>query len=106
MLIPNLAVGARRLHDIDRSGWWRLLTLLPVIGLLVLIAFITQKGPFGSTRQPPRPDRGGNRGAPQTQRPALDHISASRLSPAEISHSPGLASACSRVTVPSSTTIA
>ena len=36
LLIPSLAVGARRLHDIGRSGWWQLL-MLTVIGVLVLI---------------------------------------------------------------------
>ena len=36
LLVPSLAVGARRLHDVRRSGWWQLLTLT-VIGILVLI---------------------------------------------------------------------
>lgn len=36
LLVPSLAVGARRLHDVGRSGWWQLLTLT-VIGILVLI---------------------------------------------------------------------
>jgi len=38
-LLPSLAVGARRLHDIDRSGWWLLLYFLPIVGWLVLIIF-------------------------------------------------------------------
>ena len=36
-IIPCLAVGVRRLHDIGRSGWWQLLHLIPLIGSLVLI---------------------------------------------------------------------
>lgn len=36
LLVPSLAVGARRLHDVGHSGWWQLLTLT-VIGILVLI---------------------------------------------------------------------
>jgi uncharacterized membrane protein YhaH (DUF805 family) len=36
LLIPSLAVGARRLHDIDRSGWWQLLPFT-IIGIFVLI---------------------------------------------------------------------
>ena len=36
LLVPSLAVGARRLHDVGRSGWWQLL-MLTVIGILVLI---------------------------------------------------------------------
>lgn len=35
--LPTLAVGARRLHDIGASGWWLLLSLLPVAGGLVLV---------------------------------------------------------------------
>ena len=41
-LLPQLAVGARRLHDTGRSGWWQLLLLLPLIGLIVLIVFWVQ----------------------------------------------------------------
>jgi uncharacterized membrane protein YhaH (DUF805 family) len=41
LLLPALAVGARRLHDIGRSGWWQLL-LITVIGLLVLVFFWVQ----------------------------------------------------------------
>jgi len=40
-LIPNLAVGVRRCHDIGRSGWWLLIALVPCIGpiwLLILLA--------------------------------------------------------------------
>ena len=36
LLLPALAVGTRRLHDIGKSGWWQLI-MLTVIGLLVLI---------------------------------------------------------------------
>jgi uncharacterized membrane protein YhaH (DUF805 family) len=37
--LPSAAVGARRLHDIDRSGWWQLLYFLPIVGWIVLIIF-------------------------------------------------------------------
>jgi len=40
--IPSLSVGCRRLHDTDRSGWWQLLWLVPVIGWIVLIIFFVQ----------------------------------------------------------------
>ena len=39
ILIPSLAVGARRLHDTGRSGWWLLIGLVPLIGFIVLIVF-------------------------------------------------------------------
>ncbi|WP_170479672.1 DUF805 domain-containing protein [Ruegeria arenilitoris] len=42
VLLPNLAVGARRLHDTDRSGWWLLIGLIPLIGFLILIYFFVQ----------------------------------------------------------------
>ena len=44
VLLPSLAVGARRLHDIDKSAWFLLLWLLPVIGWIVLIVFAVQEG--------------------------------------------------------------
>ena len=38
VLLPYLAVGARRLHDTGRSGWWLLLLIVP-FGVIVLIVF-------------------------------------------------------------------
>ena len=43
-LLTSLAVGARRLHDTNRSGWWQLLLIVPVIGLIVVIVFLAQEG--------------------------------------------------------------
>ncbi len=40
MLIPSLAVSVRRLHDTDRSGWWLLISFIPLIGALVLLFFM------------------------------------------------------------------
>lgn len=42
LLIPSLAIGCRRLHDINMSGWWQLLMLIPILGTLVLIYFYVQ----------------------------------------------------------------
>ncbi|HQR50311.1 MAG TPA: DUF805 domain-containing protein [Methylophilaceae bacterium] len=49
-LIPSLAVGARRLHDTNRSGWWQLIGLIPVIGWIVLIVFCAQEGESGDNQ--------------------------------------------------------
>ena len=50
LLIPGIAVGVRRLHDTDRSGWWLLIVLIPIIGVLVLLYFTVSKGNSGSNR--------------------------------------------------------
>jgi uncharacterized membrane protein YhaH (DUF805 family) len=50
LLLPSIAVSVRRLHDIDRSGWWYLIGLIPVIGTLVLLYWYLQPGTPGSNR--------------------------------------------------------
>ncbi len=55
MLIPSLAVGARRLHDTGRSGWWQLIALVPLIGVIVLIVFYVQDSHPGSNQYGPNP---------------------------------------------------
>jgi uncharacterized membrane protein YhaH (DUF805 family) len=42
-LVPSLAVATRRLHDTRRSGWWQLIILVPLLGLIILIVFLAQK---------------------------------------------------------------
>jgi uncharacterized membrane protein YhaH (DUF805 family) len=42
LLVPSLSIAARRLHDTGRSGWWQLVLLIPIIGLIVLIVFLAQ----------------------------------------------------------------
>jgi len=44
VLLPSLAVGSRRLHDTDRSAWFLLLWLIPVIGWIILIVWAIQEG--------------------------------------------------------------
>jgi len=41
-LLPSIAVGARRLHDIDKSGWWQLVGLIPFIGWIIMIWWCVQ----------------------------------------------------------------
>lgn len=35
---PNLAIEVRRLHDLDASGWWILLSFIPILGIIAIIA--------------------------------------------------------------------
>ncbi len=50
-LLPSLAAASRRLHDTGRSGWWQLICLVPLIGLIVLLVFLTQKGSDATATQ-------------------------------------------------------
>ena len=53
-VIPAAAVGVRRLHDTNRSGWWYLLFLVPLITLVPLY-FCTNDGSKGKNRFGPIP---------------------------------------------------
>ncbi len=44
VLLPSLAVGARRLHDIDKSGWFLLVWFIPIIGWIIMIVWAVQEG--------------------------------------------------------------
>ncbi len=48
VLIPGIAVSVRRLHDTNRSGWFLLIGLIPIIGTIVLIIFFAQDSDPGS----------------------------------------------------------
>ena len=57
ILLPSLAVGARRLHDIGRSGWWLLISFIPLVGMLVLLFFAVQPSQAGSNEYGAEPAR-------------------------------------------------
>ena len=50
VLLPALAITTRRLHDIDKSGWWQLLWFIPIIGWLILVVWCATKGDVVTNR--------------------------------------------------------
>lgn len=56
--LPSLAVGIRRLHDRDQTGWWILLGLIAVIGWIILIVWFCMRGTVGPNRFGPDPLQG------------------------------------------------
>ena len=40
LIIPSISVSVRRLHDTGRSGWWYLLSLVPIVSLVLLVFFV------------------------------------------------------------------
>ena len=55
LILPGLAVTIRRLHDLDRRGWWIFLPLIPLIGLIWLIVWLCTRGTVGPNRFGPDP---------------------------------------------------
>lgn len=55
VLIPSLAVGVRRLHDINKSGWWFLIPLIPIVGSIWLIVLFCKEGDKGDNKYGPDP---------------------------------------------------
>lgn len=50
ILIPSIAVSVRRLHDTGRSGWWLLISFIPLIGFFVLLFFMLQNSKAGQNQ--------------------------------------------------------
>ena len=55
LLLPSLAVTARRLHDTNRSAWWILVNIIPYVGGLVLVVLCALSGTSGPNRFGPEP---------------------------------------------------
>jgi len=53
--LPGLAVFVRRLHDADRSAWWILIGLIPLLGSIVLLVFLVTEGTRGENDHGPDP---------------------------------------------------
>lgn len=50
LLLPTLAVSVRRLHDIDRTGWWLFIALVPIVGAILLLVWACTRGTRGPNR--------------------------------------------------------
>ncbi|MEI9992908.1 MAG: DUF805 domain-containing protein [Rhizomicrobium sp.] len=48
LFLPSLGVSVRRLHDIGRSGWWFLISVIPVVGWILIIYWYAQPGTVGA----------------------------------------------------------
>ena len=55
VFIPSTAVGVRRLHDTNRSGWWLLISMIPLVGAIVLIIFFVEDSQPGPNEYGPNP---------------------------------------------------
>ncbi len=55
VLMPGLAVGARRLHDTNKTGWLQLLVLIPLVGIIILIVLWAQDGDPADNQYGPNP---------------------------------------------------
>ncbi len=62
-LLPTISVAVRRLHDLDKSGWWYWIALIPLIGGIILIVWFAMEGTRGANRYGPDPLGGSGGGA-------------------------------------------
>ena len=69
VLLPSLAVSVRRLHDLGKSGWYILIALIPIAGVIILIVWYCTEGESVSNIYGPVPTniRGDSPGNPGTQ---------------------------------------
>ena len=55
VFIPGFAVTVRRLHDTGKSGWWLLIFLVPLVGVIVFLVFMVKDSQPGENRYGPNP---------------------------------------------------
>jgi uncharacterized membrane protein YhaH (DUF805 family) len=53
--LPLLAAAVRRLHDTGRSGWWYLIGLIPIVGVILLIVYLASEGNPADNQYGPPP---------------------------------------------------
>lgn len=57
VLIPGLAVSARRLHDVGKSGWFMLIAIIPIVGAIWLLVLFCTEGVAGANNYGQNPKR-------------------------------------------------
>ena len=55
LLLPNLGVFVRRMHDLGKSGWYILFNLIPVVGSIILLVWECKEGEAGENKYGPNP---------------------------------------------------
>lgn len=58
IILPSLAVSVRRLHDVNKSGWWIFISLIPLIGGIWLLVLFVTDGTAGDNQYGPSPKAG------------------------------------------------
>lgn len=64
LIVPSIAVAARRLHDIGMSGWWQLISLVPIIGPIIMIVLCAKDSQPDANAHGPNPKAADTAGAP------------------------------------------
>ena len=49
-VVPSIAVSIRRLHDLDKSGWYLLVSIIPIVGIIWLIVLMAKKSDDGENQ--------------------------------------------------------
>ena len=60
VLLPSIAIVVRRLHDTNRSGWWLLIALIPLVVAIILFVFTVLDSTPGENRFGPSPKEAEN----------------------------------------------
>jgi uncharacterized membrane protein YhaH (DUF805 family) len=55
IIVPSLAVSVRRLHDTNRSGWWILIGIVPIVGPILLLVWYATDSEAGTNQYGPSP---------------------------------------------------
>lgn len=55
LLLPGLGVAVRRLHDINKSGWWVLIAFVPIVGAILLIVWFCKNSDMTPNQYGPVP---------------------------------------------------